>query len=107
LRLVRCCCPSLKLTYAQTDASIWLNQFLKAMRDSEGNMLRNAHLLGFFKRICKLLFYKIKPVFVFDGMAPAIKQKTLVFIRAKNICSWKFIPKERTQTEAGPNGDQL
>jgi len=48
-------------------------------------MLRNAHLLGFFKRICKLLFYKIKPVFVFDGMAPAIKQKTLVFIRAKNI----------------------
>jgi len=60
------------------DASIWLNQFLKAMRDSEGNLLRNAHLLGFYRRICKLLFYRIVPVFVFDGGAPALKLATLV-----------------------------
>ena len=32
------------------DASIWLVQFVKAMRDSEGNMNRNAHLLGTLRR---------------------------------------------------------
>eukprot|EP01127_Copromyxa_protea_P011412 TRINITY_DN2867_c0_g1_i1.p1 TRINITY_DN2867_c0_g1~~TRINITY_DN2867_c0_g1_i1.p1 ORF type:complete len:1447 (-),score=394.14 TRINITY_DN2867_c0_g1_i1:18-4358(-) len=58
------------------DASIWLNQFVKAMRDSKGNLLANAPLKGLFSRILKLLFYKIKPVFVFDGSTPAIKKKT-------------------------------
>jgi len=29
------------------DASIWLTQFLKAMRDDEGKMVPNAHLIGF------------------------------------------------------------
>ncbi|CAI2164431.1 13526_t:CDS:2 [Funneliformis geosporum] len=56
---------------------IWLYQFLTAMRDKEGNGLKNAHLLGFFRRICKLLFYNIKPVFVFDGGAPELKRLTL------------------------------
>ncbi|RIA82651.1 XPG N-terminal domain-containing protein [Glomus cerebriforme] len=59
------------------DASIWLYQFLTAMRDKEGNRLKNAHLLGFFRRICKLLFYNIKPVFVFDGGAPELKRLAL------------------------------
>lgn len=36
-----------------TDASIWLIQFIKAMRDDKGDMLPNAHLLGFFRRICR------------------------------------------------------
>lgn len=36
------------------DASIWLVQFIKAMRDERGEVLRNAHLLGFFRRICRL-----------------------------------------------------
>jgi len=48
------------------------------MRDKEGNRLKNAHLLGFFRRICKLLFYNIKPVFVFDGGSPELKRLTLV-----------------------------
>ncbi|GAB5368237.1 hypothetical protein AAMO2058_001301900 [Amorphochlora amoebiformis] len=59
------------------DVSIWLTQFVKAMRDGEGNMLKNAHLLGIFRRICKLLYYRIKPVFVFDGPAPMRKRLTL------------------------------
>ncbi|KAL2369653.1 DNA excision repair protein ERCC-5 [Blastomyces gilchristii SLH14081] len=60
------------------DASIWIYQFLKAVRDREGNALRNAHIVGFFQRICKLLYFGIKPVFVFDGGAPALKRQTIV-----------------------------
>ncbi|KAI1940433.1 DNA repair protein rad2 [Ophidiomyces ophidiicola] len=59
------------------DASIWIYQFLKAVRDKEGNALRNAHIVGFFRRICKLLYFGIKPVFVFDGGAPVLKRQTI------------------------------
>src|SRR5438046_960280 len=59
------------------DASIWIYQFLKAVRDKEGNALRNSHIVGFFRRICKLLYFGIKPVFVFDGDAPALKRQTI------------------------------
>ncbi|KDO25852.1 hypothetical protein SPRG_08796 [Saprolegnia parasitica CBS 223.65] len=66
------------------DASIWLTQFVKAMRDPEdGSMLRNAHLLGTFQRVAKLLFHGIRPVFVFDGDTPAIKLRTLQRRRAR------------------------
>ncbi|KAL5348967.1 DNA repair protein rad2 [Pseudogymnoascus australis] len=60
------------------DASIWIYQFLKAVRDKEGNALRNSHVVGFFRRICKLLYFGIKPVFVFDGGAPALKRQTIL-----------------------------
>ncbi|GLD96477.1 hypothetical protein PINS_up021138 [Pythium insidiosum] len=59
------------------DASIWLTQFVKAMRDDEGNMIKNAHLLGTFHRVAKLLFYRIRPVFVFDGNTPELKRRTV------------------------------
>ncbi|KAI1436790.1 PIN domain-like protein [Xylaria sp. CBS 124048] len=59
------------------DASIWIYQFLKAVRDKEGNALRNSHIVGFFRRICKLLWFGILPVFVFDGGAPALKRQTI------------------------------
>ncbi|KAJ4296077.1 DNA repair protein rad2 [Collariella sp. IMI 366227] len=59
------------------DASIWIYQFLKAVRDKEGNALRNSHVVGFFRRICKLLWHGVQPVFVFDGGAPALKRATL------------------------------
>ncbi|GAQ89269.1 putative Xeroderma pigmentosum group G protein [Klebsormidium nitens] len=60
------------------DASIWIVQFMKAMRNDQGEMLRNAHLLGFFRRICKLLYLRVKPVFVFDGGTPALKRQTVM-----------------------------
>ncbi|KAK8717056.1 hypothetical protein V6N13_044337 [Hibiscus sabdariffa] len=60
------------------DASIWMVQFMKAMRDEKGEMVRNAHLLGFFRRICKLLYLKTKPVFVFDGATPVLKRRTVI-----------------------------
>ncbi|KNE56018.1 DNA excision repair protein (rad2) [Allomyces macrogynus ATCC 38327] len=59
------------------DASIWLYQFVKAMRDDDGNALDHAHLLGFFRRLCKLLYWGVCPVFVFDGAAPDLKRATL------------------------------
>lgn len=58
------------------DASIWLTQFLKAMRDPEtGRVTAAAHLIGFFRRLCRLRFHGIRPVFVFDGATPEIKRR--------------------------------
>ena len=59
------------------DASIWMVQFVKAMRDAEGVGLPHAHLLGFFRRIVRLLVLNIRPVFVFDGATPGLKRRTV------------------------------
>ncbi|TRY92762.1 hypothetical protein DNTS_024841 [Danionella cerebrum] len=66
-----------------SDISIWLNQAVKGVRDGEGNTVRNAHLLTLFHRLCKLLFFRIKPVFVFDGDAPLLKKQTLAIRRQR------------------------
>ena len=61
------------------DVSIWLIQFVKAMRDQQtGRPLENAHILGSFRRLLKLVFARIRPVFVFDGVAPSLKRRTLM-----------------------------
>lgn len=65
------------------DASIWIYQFVKAVRDADGNVVKHAHIVGFFRRICKLLFFGIKPVFVFDGAAPVLKRKTIAKRKAR------------------------
>ncbi|XP_077987460.1 DNA excision repair protein ERCC-5 homolog [Glandiceps talaboti] len=65
------------------DISLWLNQSVRGMRDRDGNQVTNAHLLGLFNRICKMLFYRIKPVFVFDGGAPQLKKQTLAARRQR------------------------
>jgi len=52
-----------------------------------------------FFRICKLLYFGIKPVFVFDGQAPLMKLKTLqerrqrkaVHIRDRQTASEKLL----------------
>uniref|UniRef100_A0A1B0D0C2 DNA repair protein complementing XP-G cells n=1 Tax=Phlebotomus papatasi TaxID=29031 RepID=A0A1B0D0C2_PHLPP len=59
------------------DISIWLHQVVKGFQDSKGGTIPHAHLLGLFHRLCKLLFYRIKPVFVFDGGVPALKRQTI------------------------------
>ncbi|XP_059695293.1 DNA excision repair protein ERCC-5 [Haemorhous mexicanus] len=59
------------------DISIWLNQAIKGARDRSGISVWNAHLLTLFHRLCKLLFFRIRPVFVFDGEAPLLKRQTL------------------------------
>lgn len=62
------------------DVSIWIHQVLQGYQDRHGNSKPNAHLIGLFNRICKLLYYKIKPVFVFDGGVPMLKKSTVVSI---------------------------
>ena len=48
------------------------------MRDERtGEVVKNAHLLGFFRRITKLLCNRVRPVFVFDGATPALKRHTV------------------------------
>ena len=65
------------------DASIWMIQFLRGMRDERGDPVGYAHLMGFFRRICRLLYHRIRPVFIFDGDAPALKKKTTAARRAR------------------------
>ncbi|CAN8266105.1 unnamed protein product [Cochlearia groenlandica] len=80
------------------DASIWMVQFIKAMRDEKGDMVHNAHLIGFFRRICKLLFLRTKPVFVFDGGTPALKRRTVVARRRQ---------RENAQTKIRKTAEKL
>ncbi|XP_020714214.1 DNA repair protein complementing XP-G cells homolog [Ceratitis capitata] len=59
------------------DISIWLHQVVKGFQDNKGSVLPYAHLLGLFHRLCKLLYYRIRPVFVFDGCVPDLKRDTI------------------------------
>lgn len=47
------------------------------MRDPQGELIPNAHILGFLRRISKLLYFGISPVFVFDGVAPELKRQVI------------------------------
>lgn len=73
------------LTSSSLDVSLWLHQAVKGFRDSQGGPIANAHLMGMFHRVCKLLFYGIKPVFVFDGGVPQLKKQTLVGIMTRIV----------------------
>ncbi|XP_071519701.1 DNA excision repair protein ERCC-5 [Panulirus ornatus] len=65
------------------DVSIWLHQAVRGFRGPGGATVANAHLLTLFHRICKLLFYRIRPVFVFDGGVPHLKKQTLASRRLR------------------------
>eukprot|EP00794_Sanderia_malayensis_P011202 gene11202-12377_t len=67
------------------DVSIWLNKAAKGMRDKFGNPVYNAHLILIFHRICKLLFYNVRPVFVFDGAVPELKKRTLAIRKERRM----------------------
>ncbi|XP_076283185.1 rad2 superfamily protein mus201 [Lasioglossum baleicum] len=63
------------------DISIWIYQVMLGYQERFSNPKPNAHLIGLFNRICKLLYYKIKPVFVFDGGVPMLKKNTIALRR--------------------------
>ena len=68
------------------DVSIWLQRIMKAARETGGGPA--MYLRGMFIRVCKLLFFGIRPVFVFDGPAPALKRSTLVRATAAMCARW-------------------
>ena len=72
--------------------SVWLHQAVHGARDRAGQPLQSAHLALLFSRICKLLHYRIRPVFVFDGGSPALKQQTLVRETLSFCTSYHFPP---------------
>ena len=74
---------SLEQKILAVDVSIWLHQAVHGFKALSGPAGANAHLLTLFHRICKLLFYRIKPVFVFDGGVPSLKKQTLSFRRIR------------------------
>lgn len=59
-----------------------LYQFLTTIRNRDGSLFTDSqnqvtsHLIGLFNRTTKLMELGIKPIFVFDGKPPEIKQKT-------------------------------
>lgn len=71
---------SLKGHRIAIDASIWMYQLSKALPPSQavGEGYNPLVLAGLLKRICKLLHFGIRPLFVFDGGVPVLKAKTIV-----------------------------
>nr|XP_058941134.1 uncharacterized protein LOC131769422 [Pocillopora verrucosa] len=78
------------------DVSLLLNQSVKGMRGRHGNPLATAHLAGLFSSTCKLLSHRIKPIFVFDGAAPELKDKTLA---ARRDQRFKAVHKSKSAAE--------
>lgn len=56
------------------------------MRDRQ-----NPHILLLLHRICKLLHFKIKPIFIFDGGVPELKRRTLVNARKGGSVCWNRV----------------
>ncbi|CAH8582824.1 unnamed protein product [Dicrocoelium dendriticum] len=56
------------------DMNIWLHQAVKS-RASTGGPSRYLSVL--FRRLCKLIYFGIRPVFVFDGEVPTLKKSTI------------------------------
>ncbi|XP_043527201.1 DNA excision repair protein ERCC-5 isoform X2 [Frieseomelitta varia] len=79
------------------DISIWIHQVLQGYQDRFGNPKPNAHLIGLFHRICKLLYYKIKPVFVFDGGVPMLKKNTIALRRKQKSMAKNKAQQMRTE----------
>ncbi|XP_012150000.1 rad2 superfamily protein mus201 [Megachile rotundata] len=79
------------------DISIWIHQVLQGYQDRFGNPKPNAHLIGLFYRICKLLYYRIKPVFVFDGGVPMLKKNTIALRRKQKSMAKNKAQQMRTE----------
>lgn len=61
------------------DASMWLYQFLVAVRQTDGNQLtgddgkETSHLIGMFYRTIRVIENGMKPIYIFDGKPPDLK----------------------------------
>jgi len=67
--------------FLAVDASNVIFQFLSSIRQQDGTPLQDtngevtSHLVGLFSRVPNLMQKGITPVFVFDGVAPELKEK--------------------------------
>ncbi len=74
--------PELKDKILAVDTMNLLYQFLTTIRSPDGSVLTDnkgrvtSHLIGLFSRTTTLMEHGLRLVFVFDGKAPALKQKT-------------------------------
>ena len=69
---------SLRGKILAVDVSIWLYQFVKSVPAGKDSSALSPFVIGgLFQRVCKLLHYGIKPIFVFDGSAPTLKKETV------------------------------
>ena len=64
------------------DASMWIYQFLIAVRSNGSNMQSSdgettSHLIGLFYRTIRMLENGIEPIYVFDGKPPDLKSVEL------------------------------
>ncbi|RKP18697.1 PIN domain-like protein, partial [Rozella allomycis CSF55] len=57
------------------NTSIWMHQFAKVAVSKQLN--QDFYIQSFAKRLCKIMYYGIKPVFVFDGGVPLLKKETV------------------------------
>lgn len=80
------------------DAMNSLYQFLSIIRQHDGELLRDSkcritsHLSGLFYRTANFVEAGIRPVYVFDGEPPRLKQKTVEqrrAVRAEAAVEWK------------------
>ncbi|SCL90708.1 DNA repair protein RAD2, putative [Plasmodium berghei] len=55
---------------------LWLD-FSENNSDLKLSNLKKGHIYFFFLRICKLLYYNIRPIFIFDGIPPELKKRTI------------------------------
>ncbi len=77
------------------DAYNTIYQFLSIIRQPDGTPLMDtegrvtSHLSGLFYRTTNLIEYRITPVFVFDGIPPVLKQKTLEARASRRVAATK------------------
>ncbi len=91
------------------DAFNMLYQFLSSIRQEDGTPLMDfkgnvtAHLSGLFYRNARLLENGIRPIYVFDGKAPAFKHKTRIArdeIKSAAQIKWKQALEEERFVDA-------
>lgn len=91
------------------DAANALHQFLAVIRQPDGTPLKDSigritsHLSGLLYRTSKLVEMEIKPVYVFDGIPPSLKEveiKRRTKIKAEAVIKYKRALKEGKLKEA-------
>ncbi len=91
------------------DAYNTIYQFLSIIRQPDGSPLVDSknrvtsHLSGLFYRIISLMEHRINPVFIFDGIPPHLKQRTIAARmkrRSEAMEEWKKAKEEGTIEEA-------